>query len=92
VNRLALVGEDERDLARRWEELGRRSVPGALRAMSLDDYRQGRLVGTVEQVGEQMREWETEGVTTLIASLGALPFTVTGFDALELMASASREH
>lgn len=92
VNRLALVGEDEADLRRRWDRLGAQSVPGALRGMSLDEYRRGRLVGTVEQVGEQLSEWAGAGVTTLITTLGALPFTVTGFDGLELMASASREH
>lgn len=92
VNRLALVGHDEADLRRRWEELGRVSAPGVLRGMSLDDYRQGRLVGTVAQVREQLGAWEARGVATLVVSLGALPFTVTGFDALELMASAAREH
>lgn len=92
VNRLALVAEDERDLRRRWDLLGLQSVPGALRGMSLDEYRRGRLVGTVDQVGDQLGEWAAAGVTTLVVGLGALPFTVTGFDALELMASASREH
>ncbi len=92
VNRLALVGDDEADLRRRFELLADRSVPGALRGMTLDDYRTGRLVGTVAQVREQLDEWAEAGVTTLIVSLGALPFTVTGFDGLELMASASREH
>lgn len=92
VNRLALVGEDEADLRRRYEALGEQSVRGALRGMTLDDYREGRLVGTVAQVGEQLAEWESAGVAHLIASLGALPFTVTGFDALALLASASREH
>ncbi len=91
VNRLALVGDDEADLRRRFELLADRSVPGALRGMTLDDYRTGRLVGTVAQVREQLDEWAETGVTTLIVSLGALPFTVTGFDALELMASASRQ-
>ena len=92
VNRLALVGEDEADLRRRYELLGEQAVPGALRGMTLDDYRKGRLVGTVAQVGEQLAEWASAGVVHLIVSLGALPFTVTGFDALELTASASREH
>ncbi|MGI8686503.1 MAG: LLM class flavin-dependent oxidoreductase [Acidimicrobiales bacterium] len=91
VNRLALVGEDEVDLRRRWEMLGAQSVPGALRSMSLDDYRRGRLVGTADQVREQLDEWAEAGVTTLIVTLGALPFTVTGFDDLELLASASQQ-
>ncbi|HEX2701039.1 MAG TPA: TIGR03619 family F420-dependent LLM class oxidoreductase [Acidimicrobiales bacterium] len=92
VNRLALVGESEADLRRRWELLAERSVPGALRGMSLDDYRAGRLVGTVEHVGGQLREWAAAGVSTLIVTLGALPFTVTELDDLDLLASAFREH
>lgn len=92
VNRLALVGEDERDLRSRWEHLASTSVPGALRGMSLDDYREGRLVGTIDQVRDQLAAWAGEGVTSLVVSLGALPFTVTEFDALELLVSASQEH
>lgn len=90
VNRLALVGEDEPDLRRRWDLLGAHSAPGALRGMSLEDYRRGRLVGTVDQVGDQLAEWGAAGVTTLVVSLGALPFTVTGIDALEVLALASQ--
>ena len=89
VNRLCLVGEDEPDLRRRWEALGEASPPGSLRGMSLDDYRHGRLVGTVEQVADQLRRWSEVGVSTVIVSLGALPFTVTGVDDLALVASAS---
>jgi probable F420-dependent oxidoreductase len=89
INRLCLVGEDEADLRRRWEALGEISPPGALRMMSLDDYRQGRLVGTVDQVAEQLAAWEAAGVATVVVSLGALPFTVTGADDLALLASAS---
>lgn len=92
VNRLALVGEDERDLRRRWEQLASTAAFGALRGMSLDDYRRGRLVGTPDQVGAQLAEWAAAGVSSLIVSVGALPFTVTESDALELLASASQEH
>ena len=89
VNRLCLVGEDEADVRRRWEALGETSPPGALGGMSLDDYRRGRLVGTVDQVAEQLAAWEGAGVSTVVVSLGALPFTVTGVDDLALVASAS---
>ena len=92
VNRLALVGEDEADLRRRWERLASVSVPGALDTMTLDRFRRGRLVGTVDQVGEQMGEWAQTGVESIIVSLGALPFTVTGLDDLDMVASASQTH
>ena len=43
----ALVGEDEADLARRFERQRTESL-GALDGTTLDEYRRGRLVGTVE--------------------------------------------
>lgn len=88
VNRAVLVGEDEADLRRRWEHLGECTPAGVLAGTSLDDYRRGRLVGTVEQVREQVSEWAAAGVSTLIVNLGALPFVVTGPDDLELVSSA----
>ena len=91
VNRLALVGEDDADLRRRWAQLRAITPTGVLDGLSLDDYRQGRLVGTVDEVAEQVAGWAADGVSSLIISLGALPFTVTSLDALGLMVSASRE-
>lgn len=88
VNRLALVGEDDADLRRRWERLVAIAPPGTMRAGSLEEYRHGRLVGTVEQVREQLAGWAELGVNTVIVSLGALPFTVSGVDDLEMVASA----
>ena len=90
VNRCVLVGEDEADLRRRWERLVATSPPGVLRHATLEGYRAGRLVGTVEQVRAQVAQWEAEGVSTLVVNLGALPFTVTAADDLELLASAIR--
>lgn len=92
VNRLALVGEDEKDLRRRWDRLAASAVPGVLRARSLDEFRPGHLVGTVEQVREQLAAWAETGVGTVVVSLGALPFTVTSVDDVEMVASASRAH
>lgn len=85
-----LVGEDNRDLARRWERLRQVTPPGVLDGMSLDDYRKGHLVGTVEEVRAQLEEWESLGVTTFIVGLGAVSFAVTGEDDLEMMATAAR--
>lgn len=92
VNRLALVGEDEADLRRRWERLVSVSLPGVLDKMTLDRFRRGRLVGTVGQVREQIGEWTETGVQSVIVSLGALPFTVTRLDDLEMVASTSQPH
>lgn len=84
----ALVGTDEADLARRFERLRNTAPPGVLDRFTLEEWRRGRLVGTVDQVREQIAEWKDLGVTTLVAFLGAVPFSVTEPDDLQLLASA----
>ncbi|HUP86171.1 MAG TPA: LLM class flavin-dependent oxidoreductase [Acidimicrobiales bacterium] len=76
-----LVGEDRRDVERRFAALG---VPGT----SFEEWKAGRLVGTVEEVRAQLARWESLGVSTFIAGMGALPFSATDPDDLALMASA----
>jgi alkanesulfonate monooxygenase SsuD/methylene tetrahydromethanopterin reductase-like flavin-dependent oxidoreductase (luciferase family) len=84
----ALVGEDETDLRKRFERLRRRSPPGVLDGMTLDGWRRGRLVGTVEQVREQVAGWAEAGVDELIATLGCAPFVAGSPDDLEMLAEA----
>lgn len=85
-----LVGEDERDLEARWRRLRETSPPGVIKPeTTLDEYRLGRLVGTVDQAAEQMHAWQQEGVQTLIACTGAVPFSVTALDDLEVVAAAA---
>ena len=83
----ALVGESEADVARRFERLLRAAPRGVL-PRTLAEFRDGRLVGTVEQVREQLEGWRDLGVATLAVNLGALPFGVSDPDDLELVASA----
>ena len=83
----ALVGEDEADLARRFELLAEATPAGVLSA-DLADWRRGRLVGTPEQVREQLAGWADLGVSTVIVGLGALPFGVSDPDDLDMVASA----
>ncbi|HUR18202.1 MAG TPA: LLM class flavin-dependent oxidoreductase [Acidimicrobiales bacterium] len=90
MNRYTLVGEDEADLRRRWDRLRELTPPGVLDRTTLSKYREGRLVGTVEEVSEQVAGWEALGITTIILNLGALPFSVTTTDDLELVASATK--
>jgi probable F420-dependent oxidoreductase len=85
-----LVGEDERDVARRFERLRSMSPKGVLDGVSLADWRQGHLVGTVEQVQDQLQQWQELGVSTFIVGLGALSFAVTTDDDLEMIATAGR--
>jgi alkanesulfonate monooxygenase SsuD/methylene tetrahydromethanopterin reductase-like flavin-dependent oxidoreductase (luciferase family) len=75
-----LVGEDERDLTRRFERLRAATPSGVLDGVTLDEWRVGRLVGTVDQVREQAEEWAALGVETLVVGAGALPFQVASVD------------
>ncbi|MGZ4712358.1 MAG: hypothetical protein ACXV9S_05275 [Acidimicrobiia bacterium] len=56
--------------------------------MTLEDWRAGRLVGTVEQIREQVAGWAELGVETLILGVGAVPFHLGSADDLDLLASA----
>jgi len=84
----ALCGEDERDLVARFERLRVNTPAGVLDDVTLGDWRDGRLVGTVEQVREQVAGWEALGVETLILGAGALPFHVGSLDDVALLANA----
>lgn len=86
VGLYALCGEDEADLAARFERLRRTSPPGVLDRVSLDEWRQGRLVGTPEQVREQVHRWGELGVETIICGVGSVPFQVGHLDDVELLA------
>jgi len=82
----ALVGESEKDLARRFEHLREVTPKGVLDGVTLDDWRVGRLVGTTEQVREQAEGWGALGVETLIVGPGAVPFQVASLDDLDALA------
>jgi alkanesulfonate monooxygenase SsuD/methylene tetrahydromethanopterin reductase-like flavin-dependent oxidoreductase (luciferase family) len=84
----ALVGEDEADLAARFERLRAVTPAGVLDTMTLDEWRIGRLVGTTEQVREQAEEWAGLGVETIMVGAGAVPFQVGALDDLDALAEA----
>lgn len=86
----ALAGEDERDLERRFDRWRELSPPGVLDRTTLAEWRQGRLVGTVEQVGEQVRQWADLGVSSLVLNAGAVPFALAAADDVELLVHACR--
>lgn len=86
----ALAGEDESDLRRRFARMQELAPGSMLAGVTLDDWRQGRLVGTVEQVREQVAVWGEMGVTTLILGVGPLPFSVMVKDDAELLITALR--
>jgi probable F420-dependent oxidoreductase len=84
-----LVGANRADLERRFERLRERTLPGVLDGTTLDEWRRGRLVGTVDDVTEQPAGWEALGVGSLVVSLAAVPFSIVDDDAVDLVAAAS---
>ena len=86
----ALVAEDRRDLGSRFRRLADLAPAGVVGGTSLEEWREGRLVGTFEEVAEQLAEWEALGVEELILSAGALPFSVTALDDVDALAAACR--
>src|SRR5436190_6542380 len=83
----ALAGEDHADLERRFARMRDLMPPGVVNE-TLDEWRAGRLVGTVDEVRAQRDEWDALGVETLIVGAGPLPFSVTTLDDVELLAHA----
>ncbi len=85
---LALVGEDDADLRRRYERLRDAAPAGARPGASLDEWRRGRLVGTVEHVREQLAAWRDLGVADLAVSAAAVPFAAASADDVDMVAEA----
>jgi alkanesulfonate monooxygenase SsuD/methylene tetrahydromethanopterin reductase-like flavin-dependent oxidoreductase (luciferase family) len=83
----ALCGHDEADLERRFARM-RDAMPSGVVTGTLDEWREGRLVGTVDEIRAQRDRWETLGVETLIIGAGPLPFSVTALDDVEVLAHA----
>jgi probable F420-dependent oxidoreductase len=83
----ALCGEDRADLERRFARI-RDLMPAGVVTGTLDEWRQGRLVGTIEEIRAQCDEWAALGVETLVLGAGPLPFSVTTLDDVELLAHA----
>ena len=84
----ALCGENERDLERRFARMRECSPRGVLDGVELEEFRAGKLVGTVEQVREQVAEWEGIGIDTLVLGVGVVPFHVTSTDDVEMLGQA----
>ena len=90
VGLYALAGENEADLGRRYRRMQELSPPGVLDGVPLEEWRQGRLVGTVEQVAEQVQAWESLGVSSLVLTTGAVPFALGAAEDVESLADACR--
>ncbi len=86
----ALAGENEGDVAARYGRMQASAPGGMLDKVPLEEWRVGRLVGTPEQLVEQVAGWAALGVEELIVTAGPLPFSVSGLDDLEVLAGALR--
>jgi probable F420-dependent oxidoreductase len=87
VGLYTVVGEDERDLLRRWGELERR-MPGVLASQSMDEWRVDALVGTVDEVRGRVLAFEALGVEEIVVAPGPLPFAIPDPSMVELFAEA----
>ena len=74
VGLYTLIGEDDRDLATRFEAMQRWMPGGALDGQSLVEFSDGALVGTPERIRERVADFEDLGVEEIIVSPAALPF------------------
>ena len=83
---LTLVGRDADDLVARWRRLQAWMPGGALDRVELGDWAASRLVGTPDQLVEQLRGWQARGVEQLVCGFAGIPFSVYDDEQLELVA------
>lgn len=88
VGLYTLVGDDAADLDARYRRMQERAPGGMLDAVPLDEWRRGRLVGTVEEVSGQLASWRDLGVDQFVACVGPLPFSISDPDDVALAARA----
>lgn len=91
VGAYLLAGHDDHDVRSRFQRLLDRTPEGVLTrgntgsAVSWDEFRQGRIAGTNEEVIEQLGRLSDLGVEEVIVGLGALPFQVGDEEDVDLV-------
>jgi probable F420-dependent oxidoreductase len=86
VGLATLVGRNAGDLAERWGRL-RAWAPGrALDGVELAEWAASRLVGTPDQIAEQLRGWQDRGVEQVVCSFSNVPFAIFEDEQLDLIA------
>jgi probable F420-dependent oxidoreductase len=86
VGLYSLVGEDERDVARRFRALQEWAPGGALDEVALGDYRTDTLTGTADECIERLSAFAALGVEEVILSAASVPFAVHDWSMLEVVA------
>lgn len=89
VGLYALVGETPGDLAARFERMQALAPGGMLKDTTLEHWREGRLVGTVDEVTAQLARWSGLGVDEVIVSPGPLPFSSVDPEDLDVLAACN---
>lgn len=78
-----LVADTEKELDEYFTRMCELSPRGVADGKDLESWRKGRLVGTTEQVAEQMAHWANLGVKEIIVNPGFAPFHVGSNDIIE---------
>lgn len=86
-----LTGRDDADVRSRFERLQERTPAGVLRAssggaaVSWEEFRAGRVAGTVSEVVDRLGRLSDLGVEEVIVTLGVLPFQVVDLEDVEMV-------
>ncbi|HZD38647.1 MAG TPA: LLM class flavin-dependent oxidoreductase [Actinomycetes bacterium] len=81
-----LIGRDADDLAERWRRLQAWAPGGALDGVELAEWAAPRLVGTPDEILEQLRGWRDRGVEQIVCSFSNVPFAIFEDEQLDLLA------
>jgi probable F420-dependent oxidoreductase len=88
VGLYTLIGEDEADLAARFDALQRWTPGGALDGQTLEDFGRDTLTGSPEKCLERLRGFARLGVEEFIVGAGSIPFSVYDWSMVELVAES----
>jgi probable F420-dependent oxidoreductase len=88
VGLYALVGENERDVRARFQELRRWTPGGALDDTSLEAYAEDTLTGTPEDCLKRLGRFAEMGVEEVIVGAASVPFAVFDWSMVELISEA----
>ncbi|HZD00804.1 MAG TPA: LLM class flavin-dependent oxidoreductase [Actinomycetes bacterium] len=85
VGLATLIGRDPDDLVERWRRLQAWAPGRSLDKVELAEWAAPRLVGTPDQILEQLRAFQERGVEQVVCSLSNVPFTVFEDEQLDLL-------
>lgn len=84
----AVVAETEHELNELFDEITKLSPKGVPDGKTLESWKQGRLVGTTEEVAHQLTQWAELGVDEMIVNPGFAPFHVGSNEIIETIGNS----